>query len=117
MFRKEPRKGMRMAEMEATAVWDVRRQILMRQLWAARGDADQTDAVWVSIRKFNEEARKGPAAGKQITVESVDRSFATRARAADAREAGMPRVGADVPIVQDIQRLFPNAEVDIRRTR
>jgi hypothetical protein len=107
----------RMAEMEATAYWDIRRQTVLNQLWAARQNPETYQRVLGAVRKFNEEVQGTPARGKALTGEVISRSFQTRARAGAARESGVPRNRADIPIVQEMQRLYPEAEIDVRRTK
>jgi hypothetical protein len=105
----------RFAEMEAIQFWDIRREALMRQLWTARGDKEQYASVLGAIRKFNTEVRDTPARGKAITAESIERSFQSRAAATNATESGVPRAEANIPIVREVQRLYPEAKVDVRR--
>lgn len=107
-----------MAAKEATDFWDIRREGLLRTAWTARqsGDEENWTRAQAAIRKFNadlpEEAR-----GKAITSDVLRKSFTTRAQAKQSQEAGVPRRKADIPLVQEIQRLYPEAEVDVRRVK
>lgn len=105
-----------MAEREAIMYWNIRRETLMRQLWAARGDEKQYESMLQNIRNFNAQL-PDHAALKRITADAIRRSFQQRERSRTVQESGTPRVRADVPIVREIQRLYPEAEVDVRRVR
>lgn len=105
-----------MAEREAITYWNIRREGLVRQLWAARNDGGQYERVLQSIRNFNGDLPEH-AALKRINSTTIKQSFQSRARAQQAQESGTPRQRADVGIVRDIQRLYPEAEVDVRTVR
>lgn len=106
----------RIAQMEAEQFWDIRRTGLINQAWSAKGDKENYEQVLGAIRKFNtdlpEEAR-----GRAITADTLRRSFETRARSNNATESGVPRVRGNIPIAREIQRLYPEADVDVRKTR
>jgi len=102
--------------MEAVSFWNIKREGLLRSLWAAREDKTQYQDVLGAVRKFNQELPE-VAKGKAITADSIRRSFESRQKATQARESGIPRAKADLPIVRDIQRLYPEAEVDVRKVR
>jgi hypothetical protein len=105
-----------MAERETVMYWNIRRETLVRQLWSARGDPQNYESVLQSIRNFNSGLPE--AAGlKRIDAAYIRRSFQSRARTQQAQESGVPRARADIPIVRDIQRLYPEAQVDVRTVR
>ena len=106
------------AQREAIQYWDLRKQGLMRQAWAARksGDKESWGQVLGAIRKFNTDLPK-EARLKAITADMLRGSFTARARAGNAQESGVPTHRSDIPIVQEIQRLYPEAQVDVRRVR
>lgn len=111
-----------MAEQEQITMWDLRRQGLLRQLWAARNDPENYDRVMGAIKQFNEtfpeelqdkEVRRTksgkimPPSDKRITKEVIEKSFSARSAAAGAQESGTPRQRANVPIARSVQRLYP----------
>jgi hypothetical protein len=106
------------AQREVEMYWDIRRQILLRQLWQARqtGDKESYKRELGAIRKFNE-MLPASARGKAITAEDILQSFRTRMQAKQAFESGVPRQRGNIPIAREIQRLYPEAEVDVRRVR
>lgn len=106
----------RFAEMEAITFWNLKREALLRQLWTARESKEDYARVYDAVRKYNE-TLPPEARGKAISPETIRRSFAAKARSVRARESGIPRVKADIPIVREIQRLYPEAEVDVRRVK
>jgi len=107
-----------MAEKEAIEFWDLRRNGLLRQFWSATqsGSADDRDRVRESIRRYNE-MLPDAAKGKAITSDTLRRSVDTRRRLQSLQEQGLPAQKSNVGIVQEIQRLHPLAEVDIRPVR
>lgn len=107
-----------MAEKEAIEYWDLRRNGLLRQFWSATqsGSADDRDRVLESIRRYNE-MLPDAAKGKAITSDTLRRSVDTRRRLQSLQEQGLPTQKSNVGIVQEIQRLHPQAEVDIRPVR
>lgn len=104
------------AEREAIQYWNIQRETLLQQAWKARGDSENYNRVLSAIRKFNN-TLPDEARGKAITAEGIRRSFMTRARTETAQESGVPRARGDIPLVRSIQRLYPEAEVDVRDTR
>lgn len=107
------------AEAEAKAFWDVRREMLLNQYWAAvqARDRDDQKRVIGSIQNFNRQIQGTDARGKVITPEVLDQSVERRFTAKSKQEAGIPASEGDVPLVRGIRRLFPGAEVDQRRVR
>lgn len=106
------------AEREATTVFSLRREGLMRQLWHSRENADDASyqRVLGAIRTFNRDL-PDEARGFAISAENIKQSFQTRARAKVAAESGVPRARREVPLVRKIRELHPNAEVDVRETK
>lgn len=106
------------AEREAVMFWDLRRQGLMRQAYqAARsGDREQVKSVQEAIRKFNADLPQ-EARGKAITADALRQSFQTRARNQNLQEGGLSPQRSNNPIIREIQRLHPEAEVDVRKVR
>lgn len=107
-----------MATREATVFWDLKRQGLLRQLWQARQSDDKENYMRVvsAIQSFNQGLPK-EARGKAITSDAIKASFTARIRAQIAQESGVPRAESDIPIAQRMQELYPEADVNVRRTR
>lgn len=105
-----------MAEREAVMYWNIRRETILRQLWESRTDGKQYEHMLGVVRNFNgslpEEARL-----KRIDAATIRQSFQARQRARTSQEGGIPRVRADIPLVREIQRRYPEAEVDVRTVR
>ncbi len=106
------------AERDAVMFWNLRKEGLLRQAWNAKksGDTDSWENVLGSIRKFNAELPQ-EARMKAITADGLRQSFLARARATNASESGVPTHRSDIPIVRDIQRLYPESQIDVRRVR
>lgn len=107
----------RIAEIEALTLRRVQQQDLLNQFWAARESDEARQKVREDIFRFNDEVRGTPAAGYAITADTLKRSMESRARAKNASESGTPRIKRDIPIVRDIQRLYPEADVDVRKVK
>jgi hypothetical protein len=107
------------AEREATAFWDMRREYLLNQYWTAvrLRDNDEKKRVLDGIRNFNQQVRGTDARMKVITGDTLEKSIQNRINAQTKQESGIPNAEADIPIVRGVQRLFPGAEVNVRRER
>lgn len=106
------------AEQEAIAFWDIRRESLLTQLWTAKrsGDKDDYRQVIAAVRKFNQDLPP-EIRPKAISADTIMRSFQTRAQSAARSEAGTSKANQNVPLVRSIQRLYPEAQVDVRKVR
>lgn len=100
------------AGMDAVKGWDIKREGLMRQFDAAYrgGVTAEIDSVKGAIQKYNE-SLPDEARGKAITSDSLQKSMAARARARAAREEGLSVRKSDIPILLEVQRLYPDAKV------
>lgn len=107
-----------MAQRDQEQFWDLKRQALLRQATQAKSndDEDNFQRVMAAIRDYNDnlpdEARAKVIKGSQITE-----SIKTHMKSTTKLEAGLPTTKTDYGIVQEIQRLYPGAEIDVRRTR
>lgn len=106
------------AKREAAALWDVRRQVLMRQMGNAvrGGDEKEIDQVRNAINVFNDTLPED-ARGKAITKKSLDASAKMQQRQRAATEAGTSMKKSDVPIYQSIDRMYPDYEAIVRKVR
>lgn len=107
------------AEAEGQMFWEVRREALLNQYWAAASQRDKADTSRVrqAIINFNNELKGTPARGYAITGDTLERSMQARAMTRAKQEAGAPRSEAAAPLIQDIRRLFPGSQVEIRKER
>lgn len=107
-----------MAQREAIQFWDLKREGLLRELWQARetGDQENYKRVIGAVHKYND-SLPPEARGKAITADAIIKSFETRATSKAKMEVGVPQSIYDIPLVRDIQRLYPEAEVNVRKTR
>ena len=106
-----------MAGQEVTKLWDVQRTGLMKQMGNAILGKDQKDVAQVreSIMKFN--ANLPPEArGKAITSDSLRSSVQTQARTRQAQEAELSTKKSDIPILREVQKLYPESQAtSVRR--
>lgn len=107
------------AEAEGQMFWEVRREALLNQFWAASSQNDKGDTARVrqAIINFNNEIKGTSARGYAITGETLQRSIQARAMTKAKQEAGVPRSEMAYPLVQDIRRLHPGSQVEIKKER
>lgn len=79
------------------------------------GNEEERAKVVEAIHKFNDQIRGTPDAGYTITSDSARKSIQTRARDRALKEMGLPPQKRDVPIYRDIQGLFPESVIDVKR--
>lgn len=101
----------RTAEREAEAFWDVRKQQLMQNAWAAKtsGDPQVYNRALEAIRKFNVDLPVD-AKAKAITGEALATSFKSRAQAMAKTEVGIPQAKQNIPLARSVQRLYPEGK-------
>lgn len=107
------------AQADAAAFWDIRREMLLGQLNQAvmTGDDEARDAIIESIQSFNH-ALPEFAKSKVIRPDNIRASLRSRATSRARQEQGLPIRDADIPIYRHIQTLYPGAEVvDVERVR
>lgn len=95
---------------------DMKRKGLLEQLFEAQqGQRPQEiEKVADAIRKFNI-GLSDTDRGKSISGEQAAASIQNRAREKNAMEAGVPTKRGNIPIARDIQSVFPDTTVDVRR--
>lgn len=105
-----------MAEREALAYWDIRQGVLLKQADNAfrTGDEKDKESVRAAIRKFNDDLPDA-AKEKRITTETIRRSMTARENSRQRQEAGLPMGNKNIGLIQDIQRLFPESVIDVRK--
>jgi hypothetical protein len=107
-----------MAQREQEQFWDLKRQALLRQATQAKANDDEENfqRSLAAIRDFNDNL-PDEARAKAIKASSISEAIRTHMKGAAKLESGLPTTKSDIGIVQDIQRLYPGAEIDVRRTR
>lgn len=106
-----------MAGQEVVKLWDIRRTGLMKQFGNAALGHDEKEMARVkeAIKNFNtglpEEAR-----GKAISSDTLRQSVGTQARSRSAQEAELSVKKSDIPILREVQKLFPASQAtSVRR--
>lgn len=99
------------AEREQEAFWDIRKQLLLRNAWDAKqsGDSDKYATAVEAIRKFNKDL-PDEIRPKAISMQTLQKSFETRATAKAKTEADIPRSTQNIPLSRQIKRLYPEAD-------
>lgn len=106
-----------MAGQEAVKLWDIRRTGLMKQMGNAVLGRDQKeiDTMKESIKKFNE-SLPPEARGKAISSDTLRQSIGTQARSRAAQEAESSVKKSDIPILREVQKLYPQSQAtSVRR--
>lgn len=106
------------AKRDEDKLWDIRRQMLMKQAANALrgGDEKEIEGIRTAITTFNETLPED-ARGKAITKKSLDASIKMRERQRQATETGVPMKKSSVPIYQAIDRLYPDYESIVKKVR
>jgi hypothetical protein len=99
------------AAREVESFWDLRHEGLMRQAWEAKksGDKDEYQRVVGAIRNYNSQL-PDDARGKAISGDQLRQYFEKRARTQAEIEQGISPNRKNVPIMQSIQKLYPEAQ-------
>jgi len=107
-----------MAEKEAEAFLNFKRTNLMEQMFEAKSndDDDAVERVQKSIQEYNQ-GLSDAERGKAITSQNLRESLQRRMKARNFREAGVPQQRGSRPLAEDIQSLYPEATIDVRRAR
>lgn len=102
-----------MAAVEHDKMWDVRRTGLMKQYGNALlgKDPKEIDRVREAIVQFNNLVKDTSARGKAISSDTLRQSIQTQARSRAAQEAGTSVKKSSIPILQEVKKLYPDAEV------
>lgn len=107
---------------EATQYWDVRRELLMKQMMSAVKDRDQEkiEEMKQAIKAFNAQVPEGIEA-KRISGDDLRRSLQQRLRTRALQERGLPTSRRNIGIYREIDKLYPEGApedlVDVRRVR
>lgn len=100
------------AGMEAVKLWDIRREGLMKQMGNAVLGRDQKeiDRVREAIKKFNADLPV-EARGKAISSDAMRQSIGGQARSRAARDQELSVRKSDIPILQEVQKMYPQGTV------
>lgn len=108
-----------MAGQEVVKLWDIQRNGLMKQMGNAVLGRDQKeiDRVREAIVKFNHNLPEA-ARGKAITSDTLRASLGTQARTRAAQEAEISVKKSDIPILQEVKKLYPESQrTSVRKVR
>lgn len=107
-----------LAQAESSAFYDMRKKDLLEEYYEAlkgKNPKEMTD-VRNEIIRYNKELPNF-ARANAISAETVQKSMQTRERSVISRELGVPIQKSKIGISREMQRLFPEATVDVRRVR
>lgn len=107
-----------MAQAESSAFYDLKKKGLLEEWFEAMkgGDPKEVEAVREAVLKYNKEL-PDYAKAMSISGDTIRKSMQTRERTVISREMGIPVQKSKIGISQEMQRLFPEATVDVRRVR
>jgi hypothetical protein len=107
-----------LAQTESKAFYDMKRKDLLEEYYEALKGRDPKEIAGVkdAIIKFNT-TLPDFARGKALTGDTIQRSMGARERSVISREIGVPITKSDIGISREMQRLFPEATIDVRRVR
>lgn len=106
-----------MAGQEATKLYDIRRQVLMKQMGNAvlGKDPKEVERVKGAIQNFNT-GLPTEARGKAISGDTLRQSVGSQARSRQAQEAELSVKKSDIPILREVQKLYPASQAtSVRR--
>lgn len=100
-----------MAGQEATKLWDVKRQVLMKQMGNAvlGHDQKEVDKMRGAIQNFNKDLPV-EARAKAISGDTLRQSVGSQARSRQAQEAELSVKKSDIPILREVQKLYPASQ-------
>jgi hypothetical protein len=100
------------AEKEATAFWDIRRDMLLRQMDEAvrNNDAKEREEIIKDIKKFNGDLPQ-EAKAKRITRDTIKKSLESRQRNRSMKEMGIPVQRSNRGIAAETRRLYPEGDI------
>lgn len=98
-------------QQEATTYWDLRKQILLRQLGAAMkgGNEDEKGSVMGAIKNYNNEL-PDEAKAKRITSQTVHESVIGRMKSQQKLEAGLPTAKQNYGLFKSLDTYYPEAK-------
>jgi len=101
---------------DATKLWEIRNQGLMRQFGNAvlAKDNDERARVLGAIRKFNQEL-PSEARGFAITGDALRQSVEKKAESRQMQERGLSTKKRDIPVIRAEDELYPESQREFRR--
>ncbi len=117
-LRVQARWDSQLAKLEIIKFYDLQRQGLMHQMFEAVSGQNKAEIASVrdSIVKYNRELPP-EARGKAISGEQLSQSMVARQRAKVTTEAGLSVQRGNVPLTRAVDKLYPEATVDVRKVR
>lgn len=107
-----------LAQSESSTFYDMRKKDLLEEYFEAlkgKNPKEITD-VRDAIIRYNKELPDF-AKPNAISADTIQRSMQTRERTVISRETGVPIQKSKIGISKEMQRLFPEATIDVRRVR
>jgi hypothetical protein len=97
------------AKYEAIQYWDIRRETIMHQYYAAwkSNDPEKVKSVRDAVERFNNEVPQ-ELAGKKLTGNQIAVSIRNREMGITKTELGYPQRPQDMGVYKRIDRLYPN---------
>lgn len=107
-----------LAKAEVTAFYNITRNGLLQQYFEANrgGIPQEIEATLEKIRDYNVGLPEWNRANV-ISPDVLKTSVTNRAREVNARESGVPTQRRNIGISREVDRLFPETTVDVRRIR
>lgn len=107
-----------MAKAELEKYYDIQQKGLLANFYEAVAGKTESeiDSVRQAIGQFNS-GLPDWAKSRQITGDMVQKSVEGHFRVKARRDAGVPLHDTNVPLAQEIDRLYPESVIDVRRPR
>lgn len=108
-----------MAHAESQAYIDLLRKTSLENYFEANrgGNKEEIAKARDAIIKFNQDRRDTGAGAQVITPDTLQRSIERRATQLQMKERGIPMQETKIPFSREIDKLFPEATIDVRRVR
>lgn len=105
-----------MAQQELVNFYKIQREGLLQSLYEAKAgqNDEEFNSVREAIKQFNRDLPEW-ARGSVITSDTAQKSLEARLRGRALREAGIPAQKGNIPLAQELNRLYPESVIDVRR--
>jgi hypothetical protein len=104
---------------EVLKFYDVQRGMILQQ-WTAAVKAgkepEEMEKMRLATQEFNANLPY-EARGMKLTSDTINQSVKTRLKSQELQEGGLAAQRGKIPIIQEIQRLHPEAIIDVRKAR
>jgi hypothetical protein len=118
-LREAQERDIRNAQEEHKKFIEGSQKMLYEQYWEASrgGNSKEIDQVLEAIRKYNGMIGGTPDAPYAITADKLRASVRTRAIDRSMREQGLHPQKRNIPAMLEIEKLFPERVIDVKRVR